>query len=150
MVDACGDSMSAAEHQPLRELTPQSGGIGKWLLKVAETPLVREYTYSWNGKNNTGKRFEMIMLSSEPGAYCMGQFRRKGATPKGEKEFDQNLMRFKELTTWRASKVSLAKESQCYISSPYKIVIDLNSTKMDPVLQSLYQSLRHWTHFTQS
>ena len=50
MVDACGDSMSAAEHQLLRELTPQSGGIGKWLLRVAETPLVREYTYSWNGK----------------------------------------------------------------------------------------------------
>ena len=124
MVDARGDSMSAAEHQLLRELTPQSGGIGKWLLRVAETPLVREYTYSWNGKNNTGKRFEMIMLSSEPGACCMGQFRRKGSKPQAEKEFEHNLMRFKELTTWRASKVSLAKEKQCYISSPYKIIID--------------------------
>ena len=84
MVDACGDSVSVAEHQLLRELTPQSGGIGKWLLRVAETPLVREYTYSWNGKNNKGKRFEMIMLSSEPGAYCMGQFKRRGSKPPAE------------------------------------------------------------------
>ena len=80
----------------------------------------------------------MIMLSPETGAYCMGQFERKGSTTKAEKEFDHNLMRFKELTTWRASKVSLAKEKQCYISSPYKLIIDLNSTKMDPVLQSIY------------
>ena len=80
----------------------------------------------------------MILLSSEPGAYCMGQFRRKGSKPQAEKEFDHNLMRFKELTTWRASKVSLAKEKQCYISSPYKFIIDLNNTKMEPVLQSIY------------
>ena len=85
MVDACGDSMSAAEHQLLRELTPQSGGIGKWLLRVAETPLVREYKYTWSGKDYNGKRFEMILLSSEPGAYCMGQFRRKGPKPQAEK-----------------------------------------------------------------
>ena len=96
MVDARGDSMSAAEHQPLRELTPQSGGIGKWLLKVAEPPLVREYKYTWSGKEYTGKRFEMILLSSETGAYCMGQFKRRGPTTKAEKEVDHNLMRFKE------------------------------------------------------
>ena len=103
-----------------------------------DTTCARVHIFMERKKNNTGKRFEMIMLSSEPGAYCMGQFRRKGSKLQAEKEFDQNLMRFKELTTWCASKVSLAKEKQCYISSPYKIMIDLNNTKMDPVLQSIY------------
>ena len=56
MVDAPSASKSVAEHLPLRELTPQSGGIGTWLLQVAEKPRVREYEYTWNGKTGKGKK----------------------------------------------------------------------------------------------
>ena len=55
MADAPSASKSAAEHLPLRELTPQSGGIGTWLLQVAEKPRVREYEYTWNGTTGKGK-----------------------------------------------------------------------------------------------
>ena len=139
MVDAPSESESVAEHLPLRELTPQSGGIGKWLLQVAEAARVYEYEYTWNGKGCKGKRIEMILLSPEPGSYCIGQYKRRGTAKNGDKEFDRNLQRFKLKTTWCAHKVCLAKEKPCFISTPLKIMIDLNSTNMDPVLQSIYQ-----------
>ena len=69
MADLPEANQSAAEHLPLRELTPQSGGIGTWLLQVAEAPRVCEYEYTWSGKSCKGKRFEMILLSPEAGAY---------------------------------------------------------------------------------
>ena len=137
MVDAPSESKSAAEHLPLRELTPQSGGIGKWLLQVAEDPRVREYEYTWNGKVGKGKKFEVTLLSPEAGSYCMGQYKRRGPVKTCDKEFDHNVERFKMATTWCASKVSLANEKPCVISTPLKIMIDLNSTNMDPVLQSM-------------
>ena len=55
MADAPSASKGVAEHLPLRELTPQSGGIGTWLLQVAEKPRVREYEYTWNGETGKGK-----------------------------------------------------------------------------------------------
>ena len=139
MAAASSEGQSAANHLPLRELTQQSGGIGTWLLQVAEAPRVCEYQYTWNGKSCSGKRFEMILLSPEAGSYCIGQYKRRGSPSKADKEFDRNLERFKVATTWCASKVGLAKEKPCYISSPLKIMIDLNSTKMDPVLQSIHK-----------
>ena len=138
MAAAPTESKSAAEHLPLRELTPQSGGIGTWLLQVADAPRVAEYEYTWNGKSCKGKRFEVTLLSPEAGSYCVGQYKRRGSVKTADSEFDRNVERFKVTTTWCASKVSLAKEKPCYISSPLKLMIDLNSTKMDPVLQSIY------------
>ena len=55
MAAASSEIKSAVEHQPLRELTQQSGGIGTWLLFVAETPRVREYEHTWNWKTCKGK-----------------------------------------------------------------------------------------------
>ena len=100
MADAPSASKSAAEHLPLRELTPQSGGIGTWLLQVAEKPRVREYEYTWNGKTGKGNTFEMILLSPEAGAYCMSQYKRKGPVKTADKEFDHNVERFKVATAW--------------------------------------------------
>ena len=88
MADAPSESKSAAEHLPLRELTPQSGGIGTWLLQVAEAPRVCEYEYTWSGKNCKGKRFETILLSPETGSYCIGQYKRRGSMETIEHEFD--------------------------------------------------------------
>ena len=55
MAAASTEGQGAANHLPLRELTQQSGGIGTWLLQVAEKPRVREYEYTWNGKTGKGK-----------------------------------------------------------------------------------------------
>ena len=109
MADAPSESKSAAEHLPLRELTPQRGGIGTWLLLVSDTPRVREYACAWNGKRCKGTRSEMNLLPPEAGSYCIGQYRRRGAANTAVNEFDRNAERFKAKTSWRASKVSLAK-----------------------------------------
>ena len=81
----------------------------------------------------------MVFVSQDADAYCIGAFRRKGATQKGIHEFEQAIDRFARGTIWEASKVTLAKEKACFISSPVKLMIDLNSTKMSAVLQSIYQ-----------
>ena len=65
MVDAPSESKSAAEHLPLRELTPQSGGIGTWLLQGAEVPRVREYEYTWNGKSNKSKQIDDVAVARD-------------------------------------------------------------------------------------
>ena len=91
-------------------------------------------------ERETGKgKNEMILLSPEAGAYCVSQYKRKGPVNTADKDFDHNVERFKVATTWCASKVSLVKEKPSYISSPLKIMIDLSSTKMDPVLQSIHK-----------
>ena len=100
MAAAPSGSESAAEHLPLRELTPQSGGIGTWLLQVAAEPRVREYEYTWSGKTCKGKRFEIPLVSAEAGSYCMGQYRRRGPAKTADKEFDENVERFKVATMW--------------------------------------------------
>ena len=121
---APSESKNAATHLPLCELAPRSGGIGPWLLLVADTPRVCDYECTWNGKRCKGKRFEINLLSPEAGSYCIGQYRRRGSANTADKQFDRNAQRSKVETMWCARKVSL--------------VIDLNSTKMDPVLQSIY------------
>ena len=131
---------SATEHagdifQPLSELTLQSAAIGSWLLLATETPRHWQYTYLWNGKQCDAKRFEVTLVSQESHAYCVAVFKRKG---KDEQGFRDAMARFHKNTVWTAIKVALVKEKACYISSPLKIMIDLNSTTMTPVLQSMH------------
>ena len=137
-IDA-GSATEKSKFQTLRELTLQSAGIGSCFLKMSDTPRVWEYEYTWNGKKCTGNRFEVVLVSQDADAYCIGAFRRKGATQKGIQELEQAIGRFARETIWEASKVTLAKEKACFISSPVKLMIDLNSTKMSAVLQSIYK-----------
>ena len=44
-----------SKYQSLKELTPQSVGIGTWLLQVAEAPREWEYSYAYNGNKCAGK-----------------------------------------------------------------------------------------------
>ena len=130
---------SKKEYQSLKELTQQSAGIGMWLLQVAEAPRDWEYTYTFNGHKCTGRRFEAILVSPDASVYCIGAFRRKQDNAAGNKKFADALSMFQHGTVWEASKISLAKEKPCFISSPLKLMIDLNASKMTPVLQSTYK-----------
>ena len=106
------------EYQSLKELTPQSAGIGTWLVEVAEAPRQWDYTYTFNGKTCKGKRFEVILVSADASVYCIGAFRRKQDNATGNKKFADALSAFAYKTVWEASKMSLAKEKPCFISSP--------------------------------
>ena len=67
----------ASKFQSLKELTPQNAGIGTWLLQVAEAPREWEYSYTYNGKQVQGKRFEVMLVSPDASVYCIGFVRRK-------------------------------------------------------------------------
>ena len=108
-----------------------------WLVLVAEAPREWEYTYTFNGHKCTGRRFEAILVSPDASVYCIGAFRRKQDNAAGNKKFADALSMFQHGTVWEASKTSLAKEKPCFISSSLKLMIDLNASKMSPVLQSI-------------
>ena len=127
------------EYQSLKELTPQSAGIGTWLVTVAEAPRQWEYNYAYNGKQCKGKRFEVNLVSADAGVYCIGAFRRKSDNASGNKKFEDALGAFGYRSVWEASKILLAKEKPCFISSSLKLMIDLSASKMVPVLQSMYK-----------
>ena len=134
-----GDQGEGKEYQSLKELTHQSAAIGKWLLTVGETPRAWEYGFSLNGKQCKGKRFEVNMVSADAGVYCTGAFRRKTDNPAGNRKFDEALATFAYGSVWEASKIVLAKEKPCFISSPLKLMIDLSGSRMVPVLQKIYK-----------
>ena len=149
MANAAGEKESAkasATEQPakktfqaLEELTPQSGSIGTWLLAIVDEPRQWEYEYSYNGRKIKGKRFEVILVGSDPGVYCIGAFRRKTDSPAGNRRFVEGLGQFKRSSIWEASKIAIAKEKPCFISSPLKLMIDLGASQMTPVLQGLHK-----------
>ena len=78
-------------------------------------------------------------MSADAGVYCIGAFRRKSDNASGNKKFEDALGAFGYRSVWEASKILLAKEKPCFISSPLKLMIDLNASTMTPVLQSIYK-----------
>ena len=66
--------------EPLPNLSEQSARIGMWLLAVASDPRVEEYTYTKGTGKGKGKKFEVLLVSDDSDAYCLGQFRKKKAT----------------------------------------------------------------------
>ena len=122
-------------HCTLRELTQTTCGIGTWLLRVIRS-IVVEYTYTWQGKERNGKKFECILLSEDSSSYCMGVIKRTGNGSAAEQIFKSSVMKFQENSIWNMSRVTLAADKPQFISSPIKHVIDLAKTKVSPVLQS--------------
>ena len=77
MPPAAESAPDTSKYQSLKELTPQSAGIGTWLLQVAEAPRIWEYSYTYNGKQVQGKRFEVTLVSPDANVYCIGFVRRQ-------------------------------------------------------------------------
>ena len=124
--------------EPLPNLSEQSARIGTWLLSVATHPRVEEYTYgkgTGKGKGK-GKKFECLLVSDDSDAYCLGQFRKKGKEPAATNEFQATMEQFKRNSVWKVTKISLAKSNAKYLGCSHKVVIDINASKFQPVLQS--------------
>ena len=122
--------------EPLQNLTEQSGGVGRWLVIVGMNP--REVTYKWNkgGKSGEGKKLEFLLVSEDASQYCEGMYKRIGKEPKATDDYNKAKQKFKKGTIWTLSKVSLTKQSTQYLGCSCKVVIDMNTSSFQPVLQS--------------
>ena len=129
---------SASEHalQALAELTTQSAKIGQWMLRVCDAPYEHEYKYTFKGKEMKGKLFICCFVSKDASQYCIGKFKRKGKEPEASTELRKAIEKFKDQSMWKVSRVSLTNDKALYTGSPIKVVIDMNATTFQPVLQS--------------
>jgi len=98
----------------------------------------REVTYNWskNGKSGEGKKLLLLLVSEDATQYCEGSYRRIGKEPKATDDFKKAKDKFKQGTIWRVSKVSLMKQNTKYLGCSCKVVIDMNTSSFEPVLQS--------------
>ena len=122
--------------EPLQNLTEQSGGVGRWLVTVVMPP--REVIYSWNkgGRSGEGKKLQYLLVSQDGAQYCEGSYRRIGKEPKATDDYNKAKQKFKKGTIWTVSKVSLTKQDTRFLGCSCKVVIDMNTSSFQPVLQS--------------
>ena len=106
------------------------------MLKVVMEPQQIDYTWSKGGKTNTGRKLEFVLVSEDSTKYCQGLYKRMGKEPKASQDVDAAKRKFQKGTVWKVSKVSFAKQSQKYLGCSCKIVIDMNISKFEAVLQS--------------
>ena len=90
--------------EPLPNLSEQSARIGMWLLAVGSDPRVEEYTYTKGTGKGKGKKFEVLLVSDDSDAYCLGQFRKKGKEHAATNEFKAATEKFKRSSVWKVSQ----------------------------------------------
>ena len=108
------------KYQSLKELTPQSVGIGTWLLQVAEAPREWEYSYTYNGNKCAGKRFEVMLVSPDASVYCIGFCRRKQDNLIGNGKVAAAMQAFRYKTVWEASNISFGEREALLYPQPHE------------------------------
>ena len=124
------------ETEPLQHLTEQSARVGSWMLAVASDP--REVEYAWNKgeKSGKGRKLEYVLISEDGTQYCEGIYKRAGKEPKATENFEKAKKKFQRGTVWKVAKVTLAKQNPKYLGCSCKVLVDMNASTFQPVLQS--------------
>ena len=122
--------------EPLQHLTEQSAGVGSWMLILVNEPCESEYKWNKGKDAGTGRKLDCVLVSPDGTQYCEGVYKRIGKEPKATENFEQPKKKFKRGTVWTVSKVSLTKQNTKYLGCSCKIVIDMNTSTFQPVLQS--------------
>ena len=122
------------ERTPLRELfSDQIGAAGSWDLKVYYSEL-KEYKYTWKGKEQTSRKLVTILLSLDADQYCLGLAR----SQKSGDSLEALQRRFAPGTVWKFSNVTLyTSEKAQYVHTACRIAINLRSSRIAPMLQSM-------------
>ena len=122
--------------EPLQHLTEQSAGVASWMLTLVKEPRDSEYKWNKGEKSGTGRKLECILVSEDGAQYCEGVYKRTGKEPQATENFQQAKKKFKQGTVWKVSKVALVKQNPKYLGCSCKILIDMNMSTFQPVLQS--------------
>ena len=145
LIECFRASCSIMAAEPLQHLTEQSAGVCTWMLRIAQEPRDTEYSWKKNGKANTGRKLEFVLVSEDSTQYCVGLYKRSGKEPKASQDLQAAKERFLKDTIWQVSKVALAKQAPKYLGCSCKVVIDMNISKFTPVLQSTLSMPRQAT-----
>ena len=127
---------SSMATEPLQNLTEQSAGVGTWLLSVVNVPRSVEYTWTKGSSSGTSKKLECLLVSEDSTQYCLGRYTRKGKEPVASQNFKAAEAKFKKGSVWKVKKITLVKTNTQYIACSHKVVIDMNMSNFQPVLQS--------------
>ena len=127
---AGGDS--EAGNTPLHCLNKSTCSLGKWDV-VVYLPRIEEYAYTWDGASRTAKIFRCILVSvHDPSKYCMAEVRKERRSEATLREAES---KYKSGLKFRLSKVVLTDGKPEYIGAPCKITVNLQKSKVQPVLQ---------------
>ena len=72
---------------------------------------------------------DILLVGEDPAVYC-------GGTAKDQKEAEIKKLesKFKEFTLWRTHKVAFdTRAKTTFMSFPHKVMVELKSTKFDPL-----------------
>ncbi len=105
-----------SERMSLRDLTPASCGIGRWILRVVSADVVYP-----KGDNE----LHCVLLSEDSALYCRGVAKRNGI---GDEAFQKMVGKFEPRKIFEVSKVSSDEESDEALNSapPKHVMIQLN------------------------
>ena len=98
-----------------------------WAARVTDG---RSYQYSFTarktGANVTNHKFECRLVGNNESMYVLATF-----TAKTEKAVATAKEKFKNGSAWIVSEVKFENTQQTYISSPHKICVDLDKSKLE-------------------
>ena len=131
---AAAEPPGMEERTPLAELlSDETGAAGTWDLKVFDSD-IKEYNYTWKGKEQTARKLVIVLLSLDADQYCLGLAR---AAKSGE-SLEALHSRFATGTEWRFSNVTLfTSEKAQYLHTTCRIAINLRSSRAARLLQSI-------------
>ena len=122
------------ERTPLKELlSDQIGATATFELKVYHSEL-KEYKFTLKGKERSGRKLAVILLSLDADQYCLGLAR----AAKSGASLEELQSRFATGTEWRFCNVTLfTSEKAQYLHTACRIAIDLRSSRTTAMLQSM-------------
>ena len=131
---ASAEAAGKEERTPLTELiSDETGAAGTWDLKVFENT-IKDYQYTWGGKEQTGRKLVILLLSLDADQYCIGVAR---AAKSGE-SIEALRTRFQTGTEWKFSKVTLVtSEKAQYLHTACRIAINLRSSRAAELMKSI-------------
>ena len=96
--DVVAEHGGTEDRTPLTELlSEEAGAAGTWGLKVFYND-IKEYTYTWKGKEQTGRKLVIVLLSLDADQYCLGFARYSAKSGESSESFHG---RFATGTVWR-------------------------------------------------
>ena len=130
---AAAEPAGTEDRTPLTELTSDEfGAVGTWDLKVFDSN-IRDYQYTWKGREQTGRKLVIILLSLDADQYCLGLAR----VAKSGESLEALQSRFATGTVSRFTKTILfTGEKPQFIHTACRIAINLRASHAARMLQS--------------